>query len=51
MVMGFFWCGILTVGTQIFKKKEHPIELKKVNRVFGILLSMFGFGVLTEVFF
>jgi len=46
----YFWWGMLTAGTQILKKKARYIDLKKINKVFGVLLSVIGLAVLAGLF-
>ncbi len=46
----YFWWGMLTAGTQILKKKARHIDLKKINKAFGVLLSVIGLAVLAGLF-
>lgn len=46
----YFWWGMLTAGTQILKKKARYIDLKKVNKVSGVSLSVIGLVVLIGLF-
>lgn len=46
----YFWWGMLTAGTQVLKKKARHIDLKKINKVFGVLLSVIGLAVFVGLF-
>ena len=42
----FIWWGILTAGTEALRKRAKQIDLIKLNKVFGALLSILGIVVL-----
>lgn len=44
------WWGILTAGTETLKRKAKHINLMKMNRAFGMILSVLGAVVLIGYF-
>lgn len=46
----FIWWGILAAATEALKKKAKQIDLTKLNKVFGAILSLLGVAVLIGFF-
>lgn len=46
----YFWWGLLTIGTHCVKNKAKSINLMKINKVFGVLLILFGIAVIISLF-
>lgn len=46
----FIWWGILAAATEALKKKAKQIDLTKLNKVFGAILSLLGAAVLIGFF-
>ena len=55
VVLGVFlgtysWWGALSLGVEMAKKKERFQGVKYMNQIFGVVLSLFGIGILWSVF-
>lgn len=46
----FIWWGILAAATEALKRKAKQIDLTKLNKVFGAILSLLGVAVLIGFF-
>ena len=44
----YIWWSALVLITEYLKKKNQNINLEKLNKIFGILLMIFGGGILAE---
>lgn len=42
----YIWWGTLTIGTEKLKKRAKQIDPVRLNKIFGMLLFMFGAGIL-----
>lgn len=47
----YLWWGVLSAGTGIWKKRMKENGLRNMNRIFGVILILFGFVVLIRNFF
>lgn len=44
----YIWWGILTIGTSTLKKRAKRVNLTKLNKIFGVILSALGAGILIQ---
>lgn len=42
------WWGILSAGVNLFKKKVKNLDYSKANRLFGLVLALFGLSVFVK---
>lgn len=47
----YFWWGTLSVLTQFMKRKAAKFQLRTMNRIFGIVLCLFGMIVVLRLLF
>ena len=45
----YIWWGTLTIGTEKLKKRAKQIDPVRLNKIFGMLLFMFGAGILIRL--
>lgn len=45
----YFWWGALSFGVELAKKRGRGRDFRYMNRIFGIVLSLFGIGILWSV--
>ena len=46
-----FWWGILSASTQFIRRKAAKFQLRTMNRIFGIVLCLFGMIVFLRLLF